>query len=76
MMNVSEIESEITSEQLWQETALALDRGDFTLLEDLLSHTNSSMIDLLRRNDASAELAAEAFTWACFVGHTDDAEGT
>lgn len=73
-MHFSEIGSEVTPEKLWQQTAGALERGDFTLLEDLLSHTNSSIIDLLRKNDASSELAAEAFTWACFVGRTGDAE--
>jgi ankyrin repeat protein len=56
---------------LWEKTVVALERGDFTALEELLSEASVSVIDLLDANDQPQKYMEEALTWACFVGLTD-----
>ncbi len=63
-----------SQQNLWQRTTDALEHGDFTLLDDLLSAKKVSIIDLLEANDASPEMMNEAFAWACFNGRTAEAE--
>lgn len=60
--------------QLWQRTADALEHGDFTLLDELLTAENASIIDLLEANGEPPEMMSEAFAWACFAGRTSEAE--
>ena len=59
---------------LWIKTQHALERGDFTLLDDLLTAERASIIELLESNDPTAEELNEAFAWACFNGRTADVE--
>jgi ankyrin repeat protein len=56
---------------LWDKTVVALERGDFTALEEMLGEANVSVIDLLDANDQPQKYMEEALTWACFVGLTD-----
>lgn len=58
---------------LWKKTAKALDRSDFSLLDDMLTEADVSIIELLDTNGASPSYLEEALTWACFVGRTDAA---
>lgn len=64
----------ITQDELWRRTADALDKGDFTLLDDLLNEYGASIIDILEENGQPKDLLGEAFAWACFTGRTHDAE--
>lgn len=57
--------------ELWKNTAVALDRGDFTALLELLTAAGVSIIDLLDANGRPEKYMAEALTWACFVGFKD-----
>jgi hypothetical protein len=61
----------LTGSELWKRTAVALDRGDFTALEEMLEDSNVSVIDLLIANGEPPKYMAEALSWACFVGLTD-----
>ena len=61
-------------EELWEATAQALDRGDFTSLEEILTSAGVSIIDLLDANNPSPKYSAEALTWACFTDHKRDAQ--
>jgi hypothetical protein len=56
---------------LWDRTAIALERGDFSALEEMLADANVSVMELLDSNDASQKHWDEALTWASFVGRTD-----
>ena len=58
-------------DNLWEKTARALDRGDFSHLESLLTKASVSIVDLLDANDASSSHVNEALTWASFVGRTE-----
>jgi ankyrin repeat protein len=60
--------------ELWNRTSHALEHGDFTLLDELLTAENASILDLLEANDPSSVEMNEAFAWACFNGRTSDAE--
>ena len=73
-MQAPDIESLRPDDAVWLQTTEALERGDFTRLDELLSDTDSSIIELLKNNGMPVEDATEAFTWACFVGRTGDAE--
>lgn len=64
----------MSNEELWERTAKALDGGDFTLLDDLLTEQGESIVDLLEANGWPADEMNEAFAWACFNGRTNDAE--
>jgi ankyrin repeat protein len=64
----------IGTNSIWQQTVVALDRGDFTLLDELLRSENASLIELLEANGAPTDEMNEAFAFACMVGRTDDAE--
>jgi hypothetical protein len=64
----------MSNEELWEQTATALDRGDFSLLDELLTESNASVIDLLEANGEPIEAMNEAFAWACFTDRTSDAE--
>lgn len=63
-----------SANELWIKTQHALEHGDFTLLDDLLTAERASIIELFESNDPSAEELNEAFAWACFNGRTADAE--
>ena len=58
---------------LWGITKEALDRGNFTRLDDILSQEDVSIIDLLEKNGEPKKYMEEAFTWLCFFGRTEDA---
>lgn len=64
----------ISAEELWIRTTKALEGGDFTLLDELLTAQSASIIDLLEANGWPQAEANEAFAWACFSGRTEDAE--
>jgi ankyrin repeat protein len=64
----------MSPEELWNRTQNALENGDFTLLDELLTAEKASIIDVLEANGAPAEAMNEAFAWACFTGRTADAE--
>ncbi len=64
----------MSPEKLWKRTQHALDRGDFTLLDELITAENASILDLLQANGLPLREMQEAFAWACFNGHTGDAE--
>ena len=64
----------MSTEELWERTATALDRGDFTLLDELLTEQDASIIDLLEANGEPIDAMNEAFAWACFTNRTGDAE--
>lgn len=64
----------MSDEELWDRTAIALDRGDFTLLDELLTDQQTSIIGLLDSNGWPPAEAHEAFAWACFNGRTSDAD--
>jgi ankyrin repeat protein len=61
----------LTESELWNKTTVALDRGDFTALLEMLTAANVSVIDLLDANGQPQKYMEEALTWACFVGFTD-----
>jgi ankyrin repeat protein len=63
-------DTSLTGSPLWDRTAAALEHGDFTALDDLLTDANVSVIDLLDANGQPANYMAEALSWACFVGKT------
>jgi ankyrin repeat protein len=73
-MNDPEITAALSKEKLWLQTVKALDGGDFSLLNELLTKTNASVIDLLEANGEPVEEMSEAFAWACFTGRTREAE--
>ena len=64
----------MSPEELWNRTRNALENGDFTLLDELLTTEKASIIDLLEANGEPVEEMSEAFAWACFTGRTHDAE--
>jgi hypothetical protein len=68
---MTSLDTSPAGDPLWDRTAAALDRGDFTALEEMLSDARVSIIQLLDANDLPSEYMEEALTWACFVGHTD-----
>ena len=57
--------------ELWKKTAFALDGGDFSALDVILSDAQVSIIDLLDANGRPPKYMAEALTWASFIGLTD-----
>lgn len=69
-----EITADLSKEELWRRTVKALDGGDFSLLDDVLTANGTSIIDLLETNGEPVECMNEAFAWACFTGRTRDAE--
>lgn len=69
----TEIKSPAVETSIWQQTARALDAGDFSWLDDFLSRENGSIVDLLTANGEPRDYMNEAFTWTCFTGRTDDA---
>jgi len=64
----------MSDEELWERTAKALYGGDFTLLDELLTEHDASIVDLLEVNGWPQDEMNEAFAWACFTGRTADAE--
>lgn len=61
----------LNGSELWGKTASALEHGDFTALDEMLTEENISVIALLDANGRPAKYMEEALTWACFVGRTD-----
>lgn len=59
---------------LWERTVTALDRGDFTLLDDMLKEQEVSLIELLEAKGEPIDEMNEAFAFACMIGRTEDAE--
>ena len=64
----------MSNEELWERTAKSLDRGDFTLLDELLNEHDASIIDLLEANGSPIDAMNEAFAWACFTDRADEVE--
>jgi len=73
-MKIPEITADLSKEELWRQTVKALDGGDFSWLDKLLTKTNASIIELLESNGEPTEYMNEAFAWVCFTGRTRDAE--
>jgi hypothetical protein len=61
-------------EKIWQRTLKALNGGDFSLLDKILTEAGVSIVDLLEANGEPIDAMHEAFAWACFTGRTDEAE--
>ena len=62
-------------EQLvFQDAVNALEAGDYSWLESLLEKHKLSLIDLLVANGEPQVPMEQAFTWACMLGRTRDAE--
>ncbi|HLA96510.1 MAG TPA: ankyrin repeat domain-containing protein [Pyrinomonadaceae bacterium] len=62
-------------DELWDKTLTALDRGDFTRLEELLGGPDSFDKQIAKwfeegQFDEAPEALAEAFTCACMLGRT------
>ena len=64
-------DTSLSGSELWKKTTLALDRGDFTDLEETLAKASVSVIEVLDANGQPQKYMEEALTWACFVGLTD-----
>lgn len=73
-MDIPKITADLSREELWRQTAKALDGGDFSWLDELLCSQNASVIELLEANGEPIEYMNEAFAWTCFTGRTRDAE--
>lgn len=73
-MHLPDIPSDLSRDELWRRVAKALDAGDFSWLEKLLTVNSVSIIELLEENGEPVEYMNEAFAWACFTGRTRDAE--
>ncbi len=73
-MKIPQIPKDLSAEELWRYAVKALDGGDFTWLDRLLTTNNRSLIELLEANGEPKEYMDEAFAWACMVGRTRDAE--
>ena len=59
---------------LFRDAVHALDAGNYSLLEDLLDQYAVSLIDLLVAAGEPKVPMEQAFTWACMLGRTSDAE--
>jgi hypothetical protein len=73
-MEITDISTPLSPDDLWCLTVKALDNGDFTWLGELLTAQNASIISLLEAHGEPEAYMNEAFTWACFEGRTADAE--
>lgn len=73
-MHLPDIPTDLSRDELWLRAAKALDAGDFSWLEKLLTANNVTIIELLEENGKPVEQMNEAFAWACFTGRTRDAE--
>jgi galactokinase len=51
----------MSDDELWERTAKALDHGDFTLLDELLTEHDASIMDLLETNGEPIDAMNEAF---------------
>lgn len=75
MNRLDNVTADLSQDRLWNSTVKALDNGDFSWLEELLTHNhNASIVDLLEANGNPKQETDEAFTWACFTGRTLEAE--
>lgn len=63
-------------DELLTKTVADLEAGNFTHLETLLLENKISIIDLLEAEGKPQQYIDEAFTWACVLGRTADAEAT
>ncbi len=72
-MKIPPINATLSYDELWQHVVKALDAGDFTWLDNLLTSQNASLIGLLEANGEPKEYMDEAFAFACMIGRTDDA---
>ncbi|MGQ0542379.1 MAG: ankyrin repeat domain-containing protein [Blastocatellia bacterium] len=73
-MNIPEITDGLSKNELWRQTVKALDAGDFTWLDKLLSSQNVSLVMLLEANGEPKDCMEEGFAFACMVGRTAEAE--
>src|SRR5687768_14805023 len=73
-MKIPEISNNLSETELWRQTAKALDNGDFSWLDKLLTSQNASVFDLIQASNAQQKYRDEALTWACFTGRNDEAE--
>jgi ankyrin repeat protein len=61
-------------EKLFGEAVHALDKGNYSHLETMMQQSGVSLIDLLVAAGAPKVPMEQAFTWACMLGRTSDAE--
>jgi len=61
-------------QELFRAAVEALDKGNYTSLEELMDQHGMSLIDLLVAAGAPQAPMEQAFTWACMLGRTADAE--
>jgi len=61
-------------DQLFRDAVNALDAGNYSRLDDLMREKGVSLIDLLVQGGAPKVPMEQAFTWACMLGRTSDAE--
>lgn len=59
---------------LFRDAVKALDAGDYSYLEDLLNQHRASLMDILVAAGEPKAPMEQAFTWACMLGRTSDAE--
>ena len=59
---------------LFRDAVHALDAGDYSWLEELLDQHRLSLIDLLVAAGEPKVPMEQAFTWACMLGRTSDAD--
>lgn len=66
--------SQFKESLLFRDAVHALDKGDYSWLEDLLKQHESSLIDLLVAAGEPKVPMEQAFTWACMLGRINDVE--
>jgi Ankyrin repeats (3 copies) len=64
----------VAKQLLFRDAVHALDAGNYSWLEALLDKHRLSLIDLLVENGEPKVPMEQAFTWACMLGRTSDAE--
>jgi hypothetical protein len=58
----------------FREAVDALDKGNYSWLDDMLNERGLSLMDLLIENGEPKVPMEQALTWACMLGRTRDAE--
>lgn len=65
---------ESSEHPLFRDAVHALDAGNYSSLEEMLDQHGASLIDLLVAAGEPKVPMEQAFTWACMLGRTGDAE--
>jgi hypothetical protein len=73
MPSPSSINLDPNSEPLFRDAVEALEKGNYSWLEELLNQRGVSLIDLLVAAGEPKVPMEQAFTWSCMLGRTDDA---